>query len=231
MVEKYNLDYFNLSAADDEVLNLDPKNVKKVFDLQRKSMTVVIWQTDFSSEDFFVWYYFSATEFISRVPGILRLHLKMEVPEITFPMHVSKNGKEFCIADFDYYLRHATQEQIDMSDSIYGDPTYERRGRHSGRHFDWSKCWVLWKDDFIRLANPEMMDKEQMLIQYLCIWATGFQDEGIGIIEGYSIADYETFKQVATVEQLQTVNAKIQKKRRYGYLPREPWKCESSVIE
>lgn len=232
MVEQYNLDYFDLSTADGEVLYLDEEKGRKVKDAQWNMMNVVIWQKDFSAEDFFVWYYFSTTEYKSRVPGILRLHLRMEVSEVTFPMHVSKGGKDFCIADYDYYLRHATQEQIDMSESVYGDRTYmTRRGKMCALNVDWSKCWVLWKDDFIRIGNPEKMDMEQMLFRYLGIWATGFRDKGVGSIDGYLIASYEDFKQYATDEQIRAVDLEIEKKKLHGYLPPLPWKIVSSVTE
>lgn len=232
MVEKYNLEYYDLSTADDEVLRLDEEKGKRVFESQQKIMTVVLWQKNFSAEDFFVWYYFSASDYISRVPGILRLHLRMEVPEVTFPMHVSKNGKEFCIADYNYYLRHATQEQIDMSESVYGDRTYmTRRGKVRALNVDWSKCLILWKEDFFRIGNSEIMTRDAMLSRYLGIFATGFKKGGVGIIDGYSIANYEDFKQVATDEQIRAVDYEIENKKQFGFLPSLPWNCASSVID
>ena len=183
------------------------ENAMKQLSASLMYRTPVCWRTDFTIDDIYVWYHSGAT-----ISSILKYDFGIERDNVTEPTYVNKDGKQYCVSDFWYYLRTATQDQVDISSYMYG---YHRVGLIH-RPYNWSRCLILWKDDFFRVAHPEEMDMDRMLFLYLGIFAKGFQNEGVGMIDGYQIADYKTFTQVATEKQRQDVDTII--KNRKGHL-------------
>lgn len=169
------------------------------------ALSPVHWRLDFSLNDIDMRFHYGAT-----LSSILKHEFGIVRENVTEPTYISKNGKDYCVSDQWYYLRTATQDQVDISNYMYGF----HRVRLIHRPYNWPNCLILWKDGFFRIAHPEEMDKDMMLILYLGIFATGFQDDGVGVIEGYQIADYETFAQVASKEQLEAVNADIKHRKK-----------------
>ena len=121
---------------------------------------------------------------------------------------IEKDGIRYYAANIQGFIETATQEQVDIFNYMYGF----FRGNPRRKHYDWSKCLVLWKDDFFRIANPEHMSKEDMLFLYLNIIATNCQD-GVGTINGYAIAEYSDFVAVAQPEQIAAVNTDIERRK------------------
>lgn len=201
MIKSYNLAPIGNSSTG--VFNSEEENVAKKMHMYLLSNTPVIWRTDFTINDIYVWYYPGST-----ISSILKSDFGIDSENETQATYVTQNGKRYCISDMFYYLRNASQDQVDISNYLYG---YER-GKTRRRRFNWSKCLILWKDDFFRIANSEVMDRERMLMLYLGIYADGFQD-GVGVIDGYSIADYETFALVATPEQKIAVDNDIKRRK------------------
>ena len=202
----YTLEHLDLSTPNNMVWSED-KNAGKKIAASLMCRTSVCWRTDFTIDDIYVWYHFG-----SSISSILKYDFGIERENVTEPTYITKDGKQYCVSDFWYYLRTATQDQVDISNFMYG----YHRGRLIHRPYKWSQCLILWKDDFFRIAHPEVMDKDRMLILYLGIFAKGFQNEGVGMIDGYQIADYKTFTQVATDKQRQAVDTII--KSRKGHL-------------
>ena len=200
----YTLEHLSLATPDNVVWS-NEENAEKKINSALLSLTSVCWRTDFTIEDIYVWYHTG-----SSISSILKHDFGINRDYVSEPTYVTKDGKQYCVSDIWHYLHTATQDQVDISNYIYG----RYRERRSHRRFDWTKCLILWKDDFFRIANPEVMDKDWMLMLYLGIFATGFQDEGIGSIDGYQIADYQSFAQVATKEQLDAINADIEHRMR-----------------
>ena len=180
--------------------------------------TPVCWRTDFTIDDIYVWYHSGST-----ISSILKYDFGIERENVTEPTYVNKDGKQYCVSDFWYYLRTATQDQVDISSYMYG----YHRARLIHRPYNWSRCLILWKDFFFRIAHPEEMDMDRMLCLYLGIFAKGFQNEGVGMIDGYQIADYKTFTQVATEKQRQAVDTII--KNRKGRLSIMSQMCLAST--
>lgn len=214
MVKHYKLDHLDLSTPDGIIWSNDEMAGKKLA-AGLMALSPAHWRLDFSYDSIDMRFHHGAT-----LSSILKHEFGIERENVTEPTYVTKDGKEYCVSDQWYYLRTATQDQVDISNALYG----YHRARLFHRPYNWKRCLVLWKDDFFRIAHPEEMDKDMMLILYLGIFATGFQDDGVGMIDGYQIADYKTFAQVATKEQLDAVNADIKRRKRsISVLTRMSW--------
>ena len=203
MIKYYDLSPLDLSTPDG-LIRTDEENAGKKLAAGMMALSPVHWRLGFSLNDIDVFFHFGGT-----LSSVLKYRFGVEKENVTEPTYVKKDGKEYCVSDQWYYLRNATQDQVDISNYIYG----YCRERLLHRPYNWSRCLILWKDDFFRIGHPEVMNKDRMLILYLGIFVTGFQDEGIGRIDGYQIADYKTFMQVATDKQLKAVDAYIKSKR------------------
>ena len=188
----------------DGMIRTDDENAGKMFAYAVMSQSPAHWRMDFSLDNIDMRFHCGAT-----LSSILKHEFGIDRENVTEPTYVFKDGKEYCVSDQWHYLRTATQDQVDISNYMYG----YHRVRLIHLPYNWSKCLILWKDDFFRIAHPEEMNKDKMLILYLGIFASGFQDDGVGMIDGYQIADYKTFKQVATKGQLDAVNADIKRRK------------------
>ncbi len=203
MVKHYNLSYLDVSSPDGIIYTTD-ENAGKKMAAGLMEITPVHWWVDFDLKHIDVLYHSGGT-----VSSILKHRFNIEKENATGPEYVTKDGKEYCISDFRYYLKTASQDQVDITSYIYG----HARGKLFHLPYRWSRCLILWKDDFFRIAHPEYMDKDRMMVLYLGIFAAGFQEDGVGSIDGYQIADYKTFVQVATDEQRRAVDAYIKSRR------------------
>ena len=118
---------------------------------------------------------------------------------------IQKDGEEYCVALCKDYLKMATQDQVDTM--LYNYDLFRIRRRV--QRYTHANCIVLWKGDFIRIGDKRDIDKRRMLCLYLGIYTEDNLGDGIGMIDGFAIADFNTFSQVASQEQIAAVKGEF----------------------
>ena len=121
---------------------------------------------------------------------------------------VKTDDKEYGVALCKDFLRIVTQDQVDSTLYSYG----LFRTRRETQMYTPANTIIIWKDDFFRVGNVNDIDKRQMLCLYLGIYTEDDLGDGVGMVDGYAIADFNTFKRVASPEQITKVTADIAKR-------------------
>ena len=104
MVNYYNLKKIDVSSKDGYIDSNDEHFGEKLY-AGLMSRNIVEWRIDFTLDDPDVWYHYGAT--ISKI-----LKNQYGISGVDKPTRAIKDGLEYCIADFDYYLKNATQDQV-----------------------------------------------------------------------------------------------------------------------